>query len=301
MKLFIYSRARTLLTGEIWEWCVAAPDKFGYTWALNDEYADAIEAKYGQPIPAENRYSRITAEDVDGESFMVSVGGDGTLLEAVGRLRGLPMPVIGVNMGRMGFLANISPARIDSAFTDIFAGRYNIEQRTMLRVEGDFGAVQPEFPCALNEFTIHRHTADMAEVAVYSEGKLLTIVRGDGVIASTPTGSTAYSLSAGGPLVAPDCACVVYSAIAPHNFSIRPMVVPDTSVVTFEVRTRDREALASLDNTSFLVGDGARFVIKKAEFSAFLMQIQNISFYDTLRDRTMWGVDRRDALSPGVR
>ena len=294
MKLYIYSRARTHLTGELLEWCVAAPGRFGYEWALNDEYADAIEAKYGQPIPAANRYSRLRPEDVDGESFMVSVGGDGTFLEAVRLLRGLPMPVIGVNMGRLGFLANISTEQIDSAFTDIFAGRYNIAQRTMLSVAGDFGVVQPEFPCALNEFTIHRHTADMVEVAVYSGGELLTVVRGDGVIASTPTGSTAYSLSAGGPIVAPDCACFVYSAIAPHNFSIRPMVIPDTSVLIMEVRTRGREALASLDNTSFLVGDGARFTVKKAEFSAFLMHIQNISFYDTLRDRTMWGVDKRD-------
>ncbi len=294
MKLFIYSRARTHLTGELLEWCVAAPGRFGYTWALNEEYAAAIEAMYGHPIPAENRYSTIRPEDVDGESFMVSVGGDGTLLEAVGHLRGLPMPIIGINLGRMGFLANISPAQIDSAFVDIFAGRYDIEQRTMLSVEGDFGVVQPGFPCALNEFTIHRHTADMVEVALYSGGELLTVVRGDGVIASTPTGSTAYSLSAGGPIVAPDCACFVYSAIAPHNFSIRPMVLPDTSVLHFELRTRGREALASLDNTSFLVGDGARFTVKKADFSAFLMQIQNISFYDTLRDRTMWGVDKRD-------
>ena len=299
MKLFIYSRARTCLTGELLEWCVAAPDRFGYSWALNDEYADAIEAKFGQPIGAENRYRQITASDVSEDAFMVSVGGDGTLLEAVGRLKGLPMPVIGVNMGRMGFLANISPALIDSAFVDIFAGRYTIEQRTMLRVDGDFGAVQPQFPCALNEFTLHRHTADMVEVAVYMGEKLLTIMRGDGVIASTPTGSTAYSLSTGGPIVTPHCECFVFSAIAPHNFSIRPIVVPDSTVVTFEVRTRGRQAMASLDNTSFLVEDGARFTVKKAEFSAFLMQIQNISFYDTLRDRTMWGVDRRDLLTPG--
>ena len=136
----------------------------------------------------------------------------------------------------------------------------------------------------------------MVEVAVYSDGKLLTVIRGDGVIASTPTGSTAYSLSAGGPIVVPDCACFIYSAIAPHNFSIRPMVIPDTSVMTFEVRTRGRQALASLDNRSFTVEDGARFTIKKSEFSVFLTRIQNISFYDTLRDRTMWGVDRRDNI-----
>ncbi len=275
---------------------MSAPGKFGYRWAVNDEYADAIEAKYGADVVPMNRYTRITAEDVTDDAFMVSVGGDGTFLEAVRSLHGLPMPVIGVNMGRLGFLAHISPQNLDKAFLDIFAGRYTIERRSMLSVEGDFGDTPPEFPCALNEFTLPRHTADMIEVAAYSGSHLLSIIRGDGVIASTPTGSTAYSLSAGGPIVAPDCACFIYLGIAPHNFSIRPMVLPDTSPVTFELRTRGREVMASLDNTSFIVGDGARFTIKKSEFPVFLMQTQNISFYDTLRDRVMWGLDKRDQL-----
>ncbi len=296
MKVFVYSRPRTHLSGYLLEWCMHAPDKFGYSWMVNDEYADAIEAKYGVDVVPINRYSRITPEDVADDTFMVSVGGDGTFLEAVRSLHGLPIPIIGVNMGRLGFLAHISPQELDRAFLDIFAGRYTIERRTMLSVEGDFGATTPEFPNALNEFTLHRHTADMIEVAIYSNDNLLSVVRGDGVIASTPTGSTAYSLSVGGPIVAPDCACFIYSAIAPHNFSIRPLVIPDTSVVTLEVRTRGREVMASLDNSSFIVGDGARFTIKKSEFSVFLMQTQNISFYDTLRDRVMWGLDKRDQL-----
>ncbi len=296
MKVFVYSRPRTHLSGELLEWCMSAPEKFGYRWAVNDEYADAIEAKYGTDVVPMNRYTRITPEDVTDGAFLVSVGGDGTFLEAVRSLRGLPMPVIGINMGRLGFLAHISPRNLDKAFLDIFAGRYTIERRTMISVEGDFGDTPPEFPCALNEFTLHRHTADMIEVAIYSDGHLLSVVRGDGVIASTPTGSTAYSLSVGGPIVAPDCTCFIYSAIAPHNFSIRPLVLPDTSAVTLEVRTRGREVMASLDNSSFIVGDGARFTIKKSDFSFFLIQTQNISFYDTLKDRIMWGLDRRDQL-----
>jgi NAD+ kinase len=197
----------------------------------------------------------------------------------------------------MGFLAHISPNNVRQALTDICDGRYTIERRTMISVEGDFGDECPRFPHALNEFTLHRHTADMIEVATFIGDEFITVVRGDGVIASTPTGSTAYSLSAGGPILAPGCASFVCTGIAPHNFSTRPLVLSDTVEITFEVRTRGREALASLDNSSFIVGDGARFTIKKSEFSVFLMQIQNISFYDTLRDRTMWGLDKRDIIS----
>ncbi len=134
----------------------------------------------------------------------------------------------------------------------------------------------------------------MIEVEMYVDGSLLAVVRADGTIVSTPTGSTAYSMSAGGPILAPGCSCFVALSIAPHNFSIRPLVVPDTSTVELKVRTRGNEVLASLDNASCLVGDGARFTIKKSDYHTFLVRTQNISFYDTLRDRTMWGVDTRD-------
>ncbi len=294
MKIFFYGRNCVRFPDSDLEWWLQASVKYGHDWMVNHVFADSIKARYDISIPPEKQYDCISEADVADGSVMISVGGDGTFLEAVRTMHGRPMPIAGINLGRLGFLAHISPADIRSAISDICARRFTTGRRTMLTVEGDFGKQSPEFPCALNEFTIHRHTADMVEVAVYSGGELLTVIHGDGVIASTPTGSTAYSLSAGGPIVAPDCACFVYSAIAPHNFSIRPMVLPDTSVITFELRTRGREALASLDNTSFLVGDGAKFTIKKSEFSVFLMNIQNISFYDTLRDRTLWGVDRRD-------
>ncbi len=293
MKIFFYSRPGNHISEDLLRWSLNVQREYGYDWGINREYAEMVSESFGIELPLENRYSSIAPADVTVDSIMVAVGGDGTFLEAVYKLRGIPMPIIGVNMGRLGFLAQVMPDDIPRALAEVCAGRYTTERRTMLEVEGDFGT-EVEFPCALNEFTIHRHTADMIEVAVYSGGELLTVIHGDGVIASTPTGSTAYSLSAGGPIVIPDCACFVYSAIAPHNFSIRPMVFPDTSVLSFEVRTRGRKALASLDNRSFIVGDGVRFTIKKSEFSVFLMQIQNISFYDTLRDRTMWGIDKRD-------
>jgi NAD+ kinase len=137
----------------------------------------------------------------------------------------------------------------------------------------------------------------MVEVATCVDGHLLTVIRGDGVIVSTPTGSTAYSMSVGGPIVAPGCACFICSAIAPHNFSVRPLVIPDSSTMEIKVRTRGKAVLASLDNSPFIVGDGARFTIKKSEYSTFLAHVQNISFYDTLRNKVMWGLDKRDSMT----
>ena len=118
---------------------------------------------------------------------------------------------------------------------------------------------------------------------------------GDGVLISTPTGSTAYSLSVGGPVVAPDCSCFVISPISPHNLTMRPVVIPDNSVVTFKVNARDGKFLASLDNQTYSADNGAQFEIKKAKKTVFLIEFQNISFYDTLRNKMMWGIDRRDA------
>jgi NAD+ kinase len=294
MKILFYGRSGTRFTGcEHHERWLEIPLKLGYDWALNSDFAAAVERDYGVPIPARNRYSAVTPDDVRDGAVMIALGGDGTFLEAVRTIGGLPMPIVGINMGRMGFLAQISPDEMEHALADICAGRYTLEPRTMLTVEGDF-PVAPAFPHALNEFTIHRQVADMIEVVRQVNGDRLPVSRGDGTIISTPTGSTAYSLSAGGPIVTPDCSCFVVLDIAPHNFSLRPMVIPDSSVVTLEVRTRGHEVLASLDNQSFTVGDGARFVVKKSDFPVFLIKLQNISFYDTLRDRIMWGVDRRD-------
>ncbi len=294
MKIFIYCRPRNYTTEETLRRFMYALEQSGMPFVVNEEYVEFVESKVGLTLPG---YARPTQEDLDKGAIMISVGGDGTFLDAVRNLRGLPMPIVGVNAGRLGFLAGVAPGDFAEALEIIKEGNYTIEKRSMLTVEGDF-PVAPDFPYALNEFTLHRHTADMVEVTAFCDGNLLATMRGDGSIVCTPTGSTAYSLSAGGPIVAPDCQCFVLSAIAPHNFSIRPLVLPDTSVIELQVRTRGQELLASLDNSSFIVGDGARFRITKSKYSTFLAQLQNISYYDTLRDRVMWGLDKRDKTLP---
>jgi NAD+ kinase len=289
-KLFIYVRPRDWTTTDTFRYIYDVLQDSGLERVVNREYADLLKKQTGITVPA---YETVTPEDITGHEMMISFGGDGTFLNAMRTLRGLPMPLAGVNSGRLGFLASIPPFEFHHAIEKIKKGDFTVGRRTMLTAEGDFPSA-PDFPHALNEFTLHRHTADMIEVEVSVDGQMLAVVRADGVIASTPTGSTAYSMSAGGPMVAPECDCFVLMAIAPHNFSIRPMVVPDTSTVEMTVRTRGKAVLASLDNSSFIVGDGAHFTVRRSNFYAFLAQTQNISFYDTLRDRIMWGVDRRD-------
>ncbi|MDR2894769.1 MAG: NAD(+)/NADH kinase [Alistipes sp.] len=290
MKIFIYCRPRDYTTRAILDRFLEIFGNCGLEWSINKTYADHIFNMTGLHVPS---YETTPAATPDGDAMMISIGGDGTFLEAVRSLRGNPMPIVGLNAGRLGFLASISPKIFTHALEEIRARRYTIESRTMLTVEGDF-PVEPDFPCALNEFTIHRHTADMIEVSVSVDGKHLVKVRGDGAIASTPTGSTAYSLSAGGPMVAPASACFVCTAIAPHNFSIRPLVLPDSAKVGFQVHSRGGRVQVSLDNVSYIVDDGASFTISKSKYHTFLAHVQNISFYDTLRDKVMWGLDTRD-------
>lgn len=222
----------------------------------------------------------------------VSYGGDGTFLDCVREVGRYGIPVLGVNSGRLGFLANVPQEEMRQAFADLRHGRYTTEERPLIVAHGDFPA-QPEYPYAFNEFTIQRGGTSMISVEAYINDEMVATYWGDGVILSTAAGSTAYSLSAGGPVVAPGCECFVLSPIAPHNLTMRPVVIPDRSEVTFRLSTRGETAFATLDNTSFPVVDGAAFRVSKAEKPVFLVKLQNISFYDTLRNKMLWGVDKR--------
>ena len=162
----------------------------------------------------------------------------------------------------------------------------------MLRVTGEF-ARQPESQLALNEFTVQRHGAGMISVETYVDRQMVATYHGDGVIVSTPTGSTAYSLSAGGPVVAPTCQCLVISPLAPHNLTMRPVVIPDSGVISLRVNARRSAAFVTLDDRTYRISHGAAFTVRRAEQKIFLAVPHNISFYDTLRNKMMWGIDIR--------
>ncbi|MDR0509958.1 MAG: NAD(+)/NADH kinase [Rikenellaceae bacterium] len=226
----------------------------------------------------------------DGCEMMLCYGGDGTFLDGVRQAGGSETPLLGINSGRLGFLANVPRDGVERALEAIASGEFDIEKRSMLRIDG----LPEEGGYAFNEFTVHRGDGAMIAVEVYVDGEMVGRYRGDGVILSTPTGSTAYSLSAGGPVVAPGCECFVISPIAPHNLTMRPVVIPDSCTVDFRVASREGSLSVSLDNRSYSVEGASTFRATKAERRANLVRLRGSSFYDTLRNKMMWGFDRRD-------
>ncbi len=232
-------------------------------------------------------------EELARDAMMIAYGGDGTLLEAARTAIEWGIPVLGINSGRLGFLTNVPRTEIATALEMLSTGKYTIQRRSMLKVEGDFG--REVFPYAINEFSVQRHHMGMLGIEVNIDGKPTVNYHSDGAIIATPTGSTAYSLSAGGPVVAPECNCFVVTPIAPHNLTMRPFVIPDSSVVQLRVDSRESYAMVGLDNQNYTVSSGATFTIRKAEKEFFFVKLQNISFYDTLRDKMMWGIDSRNS------
>ena len=291
MKILIFSRGRVAHRPEELQQLFAAIDRLGFDWAVNREFAGLLCDRIGRVVPPERCYGD-TIGPQPADSLLICYGGDGTLLEGVQRLGGEPVPVMGINAGHLGFLTVAPTQGIETIFREIAEGRIRTEPRAMLRITGDF----PErgSAClALNEFAIQRHGAGMISVDTCVDGQLVATYHGDGVLLSTPTGSTAYSLSAGGPVVAPACACLVISPLAPHNLTMRPVVIPDSAVVTFRVHARRADAFVTVDNRTHPLPPEAEFRVERAEQRIFLAVPHNISFYDTLRNKMMWGIDLR--------
>ena len=262
--------------------------RYGFDYAINKAFAENIKEHALRTIPTEFIYDGEIGEQ-SSDSVMVCYGGDGTLLEGVHRLGGMDIPVVGVNGGRLGFLALAPRENIESVFEDIANGNLHLEQRDMLCVEG----LSDESLYALNEVSVQRLGAAMISVEAGIDGNMVSTYNGDGVIISTPTGSTAYSLSAGGPIVAPSCHSFLLTPLAPHNLTMRPIVMPDTSVVTLRIDTRNNDASISIDNRTFKIADNTVLTIKKAKRYIRLAVPHNISFFDSLRNKMMWGVDIR--------
>ena len=293
MKIILFSRQGVVHTAGDLHQMFDAIARFGFDYAVNEEFAPQIERLTGISIDAAHRYGRPMGPQ-PAESVLVCYGGDGTLLDGIHRLGGAEIPVIGINSGHLGFLTSVPRnGCIGDVFELIAAGKLECQPRSMLEVTGDFGdGISTRY--AVNEVVIQRQGAGMISVETYVNDQMVATYHGDGLIVSTPTGSTAYSLSAGGPVVAPGCRCLVISPLAPHNLTMRPVVVPDTSDVALRVRTRRSAVTLSLDNTAYDVADNTEIRVSLSEKRIFLGQAHNISFYDTLRDKMMWGVDIRD-------
>ena len=292
MKIILFSRPKGFnhSNNDIAE-IFSAIERHGFEYMVNEEFADFITSLTGRHIPAECRYGESVGE-CSGDAVMVCYGGDGTLLDGVHRLGGCNVPVVGINSGRLGFLALAPRSEIARVFDDIASGGLCVERRAMLCAEGEFDG-REQLIYALNEVSVQRLGATMTSVETYIDDQYTSTCAGDGVIVATPTGSTAYSLSAGGPIVAPSCRCIVLTPLSPHNLTMRPIVMGEQSSIELLIRTRNNAASISADNRTFEVRDGAKIRIKIAERFISLAVPHNISFFDTLRNKMMWGVDIR--------
>ena len=225
--------------------------------------------------------------------FLLSIGGDGTLLKAVTFVRESNIPIMGINTGRLGFISSISAGQIDDAINDILKRNFIINERALLELTTENNLFK-EKNFALNEVAISKKdTSSMIRIDAFVDDEFLNTYWADGLVISTPTGSTGYSLSCGGPIIMPGTNNIIVTPNAPHNLNVRPIVLNDTSVLKLKVDDRDQLALVSLDSRSRAFDSDTELLIKKADFKIKLIQPQDNSFTSTIRNKLMWGLDKR--------
>lgn len=228
--------------------------------------------------------------------FFISIGGDGTILKTVTYVRDLKIPIVGINTGRLGFLASIRKKQIKASIDNILSGEYTISERSLLQIETDNDhEVFGELNFALNEITVSRkNTTSMISVETHLDGEHLTNYWADGLIISTPTGSTGYSLSCGGPVIEPQTAAIILTPIAPHNLNARPLVISDSTVLRLKVSGREEQHLISLDSRIATLDTETIITLRKAPFRIKLVRLKSDSFIQTLRRKLLWGEDNRN-------
>jgi NAD+ kinase len=226
--------------------------------------------------------------------MLISLGGDGTMLDTVSFIGDSNIPLIGINLGRLGFLAAISENEAADAIESLVRGSYTIEKRSLLHLESSMPIFE-DAPFALNEFTIHRKdSSSMIKIHTYLNGEFLNTYWADGLIVATPTGSTGYSLSCGGPVVFPQTSSFVITPVAPHNLSTRPIIVPDDNVISFELEGRTDHFLCTLDSRTETIPTSIQLAVKKENFTISLIRPDEHNFLKTIRQKLYWGIDRRN-------
>ncbi|HYK77353.1 MAG TPA: NAD kinase [Daejeonella sp.] len=260
---------------------------------LFDKYHQFIQGKifFPKKLGVFNSYADLMSANIE---VMISLGGDGTLLDTVALIRDSQIPVIGINFGRLGFLASINKDDIQSAIQNLVDRNFTLDKRGMLSVESELNLFGEE-NFALNDVTIHkRDTSAMMIIHTYLNGEFLNSYWADGLIIATPTGSTAYSLSCGGPIVFPRTGNMVITPISPHNLNVRPVVLSDTNELSFEVEGRSSKYLLTCDSRTEVIDNSARVFIKKAPFDFNLIRLNNENYLSTLRNKLLWGIDTRN-------
>jgi NAD+ kinase len=236
-----------------------------------------------------------SAADLDSSiDCMISLGGDGTMLDTVTLVKDSGIPILGINYGRLGFLASISKENLAAAIEELIQRKYVLDKRSLIHLDADI-PVFGDIPYALNEFTLHKKdTSPMIKIHTYLNGEFLNTYWADGLIVATPTGSTGYSLSCNGPVVFPDSASFVITPVSPHNLNIRPIIVPDNTIVSFEIEGRTDGFLCTLDSRRELVPKEIQLAVKKESFDINLIRLNDNNFLQTLRTKLSWGLDKRN-------
>ncbi len=272
-------------------------------------FFDELESQMIQPVIFQQYYEQISnlirlpekvstfyhadqlTEDIE---FIVSLGGDGTLLDTITLVRDKHISIMGINFGRLGFLASIGRNEMATAVKALARRTYIVDKRTLIHIDADlplFGNV----PYGLNDFSIHkRDTASMIKIHTYLNGEFLNTYWADGLIVATPTGSTGYSLSCNGPIVFPESGSFVITPVAPHNLNVRPIIVPDDNIISFEVESRAENIICALDSRREIVGKNVSLAVRKEDFMVSLLRLNENNFLQTLHNKLTWGLDKRN-------
>ena len=292
MKIAIYSQHTGKYTNSILSELFGFSDKYNIKFYLEKEFANILNR--GSNIKLD--YTVFSSyKDLD-KSFnlMITIGGDGTLLRSISFVRNLEIPIIGINTGRLGFLATLNQDLLKPKLEKTIKGEFEVENRTLLEVIID-DQKSNDFPFALNEITVGRkNTTSMIKIRTNLDGEFLNSYWADGLIISTPTGSTGYSLSCGGPIMSPQSQTLALTPIAPHNLNARPIIIPDNTEIELSVSGREDFHLLSLDSRIISVKNENSKTIRKADFKIMIAHLFEDNFYKTLRNKLLWGEDKRN-------
>ena len=262
---------------------------FGAEVFIDQEYYDFLCSNQ-HVVP--NAVKVFSGDDFDAD-FVISMGGDGTFLKAASRVREKQIPILGVNMGRLGFLADVCPEDIERCVDALHKDDFSIESRALIEVSTD-GDPLEGFNCALNDVAIlKRDTASMISIRASINGQYLNTYQADGLVISTPTGSTAYSLSNGGPIIVPGTKVFSMTAVAPHSLNVRPIVLADSSVIELDVESRSHSFLVAIDGRSEKCKEGTKLTLRRASYDIHVVKRPDHRYFNALREKMMWGVDAR--------
>jgi NAD+ kinase len=292
LKVAIYSRLLELSQQKDIQLFFDELDKEEIIPVVYQNFLDEIRQHVSLPASTQTFTSSLDlASDID---FLVSLGGDGTLLDTVTLVRNKNIPILGINFGRLGFLASLGREEVSAAVKALSRRSFVIDKRSLIHLDANlplFGDV----PYGLNEFVIHKQDiAPMIKIHTYLNGELLNTYWADGLILSTPTGSTGYSLSCQGPIVFPDACSFVLTPIAPHNLNVRSIVIPDNTIISFEVESRSPYIICALDSRREIVDKSVLLAVRKESFMLNLIRLNENNFLQTLRNKLLWGLDKRN-------